>query len=108
MKYSTKIKVIKNGYCPPKGLYRIVVPYLSSLKQLNFIEKDNTLFVFHNKMFYPMDSVFWANEGSEVPLIAISKTKIGAKIKEKDILLELDNHYILQNNNNLEYIQGEG
>jgi hypothetical protein len=108
MKYSTKIKVIKNGYCPPKGLYRIVVPYLSSLKKLEFIEKDDELFVFHNKLFYPLDSVFWANEGSEIPLTSISKTKIGAKVKEKDILLELENHYILQNTDNLEHKHGEG
>lgn len=97
MKYPTLIQVKKNGYCPPKGLYRLVFPYLSTLEKVKFEEKEGVIGTYHDGLFYPMDSIFWANEGKEVPLKAINKTKIGEKIMESTIILETDSYIILQN-----------
>lgn len=96
MKFPTLIKVKKNGYCPPKGLYRLVFPYISTLKKVKFEEKDGIVGTYHDDMFYPMDSIFWASEGVEIPIEALPKTKIGEKIKEDDILVELDDYFIIK------------
>jgi hypothetical protein len=106
MKNTTNIIVKKNGYSPPKGLYRLVFPYLSTLQKVKFEEKDGKLGTYHDDMFYPMDSIFWANEGSEIPLQAYHKTEIGKKIKEDQIIIELDDYFIVQNNDNYQRAEG--
>lgn len=100
--------VKKNGYRPPKGLYRLVFPYLSTLQKVKFEEKDGKLGTYHDDMFYPMDSIFWASEGEEVPLKALNKTQIGEKVKEKQILIELDEYLIIQDTDNITYKGAEG
>jgi hypothetical protein len=97
MRFPTLIQVKKNGYCPPKGFYRIVFPYLSTLRKVKFEEKDGRVGTYHDDIFYPMDSIFWANEGVEIPIDALPKTKIGEKLREDQILLELDNYFIIKN-----------
>lgn len=104
MNFPTLIQVKKNGYSPPTGLYRLVFPYLSTLKKIKFEEQEGKLGTVHDGMFYPMDSLFWAIDGNEIPLKAIRKTQISGKLKEKQIIIELDEYYILPDTNNTLYL----
>lgn len=90
------IQVIKNGYNPPLGNYSISLPYRSTFKKLNFVEKNGEMGLIHAGMFFPMSSIFLAEDGEKYQVKAIKDTKIAEKLNKDNILTESNGYFIVK------------
>lgn len=90
------VKITKNGYNPPRGMYDLELAYESTFRAVKYVVKDGKLCIDHHQMYFPMDSVSLNEDGVKYPVEAVKDSKIARKLYENKILAEPEGYLVVR------------